>query len=76
MLSTQHGDFKDLPRRTALDKVLRDKAFNIAKNLKYDGCHGGLASILYNFFNKKSSATRGNKFVCGAIENEIVSNQE
>ena len=29
--------FKDLARRTASDKVLRDKAFNIAKNFKYDG---------------------------------------
>ena len=31
------GDFKDLPRRTVLDQVLRDKAFNIAKNPQYDG---------------------------------------
>ena len=40
-ISFQHdmayGDFKDLARRTASDKVLRDKAFNIAKNPKYDG---------------------------------------
>ena len=32
-----YGNFKDLPRRTTADKVLRDKAFNIAKNLKCDG---------------------------------------
>ena len=32
-----YGDFKDLARRTAFDKVLRDKAFKIAKNPKYDG---------------------------------------
>ena len=32
-----YGDFKDLARRTASDRVLRDKAFNIAKNAKYDG---------------------------------------
>ena len=32
-----YGYFKDLPRRAASDKVLRDKAFNIDKNLKYDG---------------------------------------
>ena len=31
-----YGDFKYLPRRTASDKVLPDKAFNIAKNPKYD----------------------------------------
>ena len=32
-----YGDFKDLKRRLASDKILRDKAFNISKNLKYDG---------------------------------------
>ena len=31
-----YGDFKDLARRTAADTVLRDKAFNIAKDPKYD----------------------------------------
>ena len=31
-----YGDFKDLNRRTAADKVLPDKAFNIAKSPKYD----------------------------------------
>ena len=36
-----YGDFKDLPRRTAADKVLRDKAFNIAKNPKYHGYQRG-----------------------------------
>ena len=49
-----YGDFKDLKRRTASDKVLRDKAFNIAKNSKYDGYQRGLASMVYNFFDKKS----------------------
>ena len=32
-----YGDFKDLTRKTASDKILRDKAFNITKNPKYDG---------------------------------------
>ena len=36
-----YGDFKDLARRTASDKVLRDKAFNITKNRKYDGYQRG-----------------------------------
>ena len=49
-----YGDFKDLKRRTASDKVLRDKAFNIAKNPKYDGYQRELASVVYNFFDKKS----------------------
>ena len=45
-----YGDFKDLTRRTASEKILRNKAFNIAKNKKYDGYERGLASIVYNFF--------------------------
>ena len=49
-----YGDFKDLKRRTASDKILRDKAFNIAKNPKYDGYQRGLASMVYKFFDKKS----------------------
>ena len=51
-----YGDFKDLKRRTASDKVLRDKAFNIAKNTKYDGYQRGLASMVYKFFDKKSAS--------------------
>ena len=49
-----YGDFKDLTRRTASDKILRDKVFNIAKNPKYDGYQRGLASMVYKFFDKKS----------------------
>ena len=52
-----YGDFKDLARRTASDKVLRDKAFNIAKNPKYDGYQRGLASMVYQFFDKKSAGS-------------------
>ena len=50
-------DFKDLPRRTASDKILRDKAFNIGKNPKYDGYQRGLASMIYKFFDKKSTGS-------------------
>ena len=45
-----YGDFKDIKRRTASDKILRNKAFNIAKNSKYDGCQRGLASMIYKLF--------------------------
>ena len=48
-----YGDYKDLARRTDSDRILRDKAFNIAKNLKYDGYQRGLASMVYEFFDKK-----------------------
>ena len=51
-----YGDFKNLARRAASDKVLRDKAFNIAKNHKYDGYQRGLASMVYTFFDKKSTS--------------------
>ena len=50
-----YGDFNDLPRRTACNKVLRDKAFHITKNRKYKRHQSGLASIGYTFFDKKSS---------------------
>ena len=49
-----YGDLKDLSRRTASDKILHDKAFDIAKNRKYDEYQRGLASVVYKFFNKKS----------------------
>ena len=50
---TAYGDFKDLTRRTAFNKMLHDKAFNIAKNPKYDGYQRGLASMVYKCFDKK-----------------------
>ena len=49
-----YGDFKDL-KRTASDKMLRDKAFNITKNPKYDGYQRGLASMVYKVLDKKST---------------------
>ena len=48
-----YRDFKDLNRRTAADKVLYDKALNIAKDPKYDGYERRLASVVYKFFDKK-----------------------
>ena len=49
-----YRNFKDLAKRTAADKVLRDKAFKIASDQKYDGYQRGLASMVYRFFDKKS----------------------
>ena len=48
-----YGDFKDLAGRTASDKVLRDKLFNIAKNLKYDGYLEVLLLWFIIFWDKK-----------------------
>ena len=63
-----YGDFKYLARRTASDKVLRDKAFNIAKNPKYDGYQRGLASMVYNFLDKKSKG--------GGVNIEVEHNEQ
>ena len=63
-----YGDFNGLTRRTAADKALHDQAFNIAKNLKYDGLQRELASIVYNFFDKKPSS--------GALKKYIIQNEE
>ena len=57
-----YGDFKDLNKRTAVDRVLRDKAFNIAKKPKYDGYQLGHVSMVYKFFDKKTSG--------GTVKNE------
>ena len=65
-------DFKDLGRRTASDKVLRDKAFNIAKNPKYDGYQRGPASMVYSIFDKKSKGSGFNS----VIKNEIDQNEQ
>ena len=49
------GVFKDLAKRTASNKFFRCKAFNIAKNPKYEGYQRGLASMVYYYFDKKSA---------------------
>ena len=51
-----YGDFKDLAKRTAAD-FLRVKAFNIAKDPKYDLYQKGLASTVYKFFDKKTAGS-------------------
>ena len=57
-----------MPRRTASKKLLRDKAFNIAKPPKYDGYQRGLASMIYKFFDKKIAG--------GAVQNKNISNEQ
>ena len=52
LLGTAFGDFKDSTRRIASDKILRDKAFNIAKNWKYDEYQRGPPSVVYKVFGK------------------------
>ena len=52
-----YSDSKDLTKRTVANKILRNKAFNIAKDPKYDGYQRGLVSMVYKFFDKKSKGS-------------------
>ena len=47
-----YGKTKDLAKRTQSDKVLKDKAFKIASDPKYDGYQRGLVSMIYKFLTK------------------------
>ena len=70
-----YGDFKD-SKRTASDKVLRDKLFNITKNPKYDGYQRGLASVTYKFFDKKSDSLADKSAKGSGFNNEIKQNKQ
>ena len=63
------GDFKDLPRRAASDKVLRDKTFHIAKTPKYDRYQCRLHAKVYKSFDSKSSSANT---LGDVIKNEIM----
>ena len=52
-----YSDSKDLMKRTVADKILKNKAFDIVKDPKYDGYQRGLASMVYKFFDKKSKGS-------------------
>ena len=54
---------------------MHHKAFNIARNPKYDGYQRGLASMIYKSFDKKTSAMLVNNFTGSGIKNENISNQ-
>ena len=63
-----YNKYRNLEKRTQSDKVLKDKAFAIASNLKYDGYQRGLASMVYKFFDKNSKGS--------GIKNEVKKNQQ
>ena len=66
-----YSDSKDLTKRTVADKILKNKAFHIAKNPKYDGHQRGLAFMIYKCFDSnvaspdKKSVGSGAKHVIG-----------
>ena len=71
-----YGKSKDLARRSQSGKVLRDKAFKIASDPKYDGYQRGLSSMVYKFFDKKSSgsgvATEPNYQLANEFHRQII----
>ena len=69
-----YGDFKDLKRRIFYDKVLRDKTFNIVKNPKHDEYHRWIASVVYKFFDKKSTGSGRPLSSASQISNDIKQN--
>ena len=71
-----YGGFKDLKRRTFSDKVLKDKAFNIAKNPKYDGYQRELASMIYKCFDKKSALLPDKSVSGGGVNIEVMHNEQ
>ena len=52
-----YSDFKDINTRTAADKILRDKTYEIAQDPKYYDSQIGLASMVYKFFDKKTAGS-------------------
>ena len=68
-----YGDFKELAKITASEKVLRDKAFNIAKNPKCDGYQRSLAAMGYKFFHRKSASLVDNLMQVVLIRMKIMS---
>ena len=66
-----HSDSKYFTKRTVADKILKNRAFDIAKDSKYDGYQRGLASMVYKFFDSKVSGS-GAKLI---PENEQLANE-
>ena len=66
-----YSDSKDLTKRTIADKNLKNRAFDIAKDPKYDGYRRRLASMVYKFFDSKVSGSGVNLI----SENEQLANE-
>ena len=68
-----YSDSKDLAKGTILDKVLKDRAYEIATNPNCDGYQRGLASMVYKFFDKKTwSGVSVNRFVAEELLEPVI----
>ena len=66
-----YGKYKDLTKRTQSNKDLRDKAFEIASNPKYDGYQRDLASMVFKMFDKKSTGSGMNSISNQQLADEL-----
>ena len=57
--NTAHSDSKDLAKRTISDNILKDRAYEIARNSNYDGYQRALGNMVYKFFDKKTGSEIG-----------------
>ena len=64
-----YGDFKDFPGRRPFNKIFHDRAFNLAKNPKYNGYQKGIASMFYKFFDENFASD-------GSVKNENMPDQQ
>ena len=72
-----YSDNKDLAKRTISYKILKDRAYEIALNPKYDGYERGLASVVYKCFDKKTrSVTKANKVLAKNCTNQWLKNSK
>ena len=77
LLDAAYSDSKDLTKRTIADKNLKNRAFDIAKDPKYDGYQRGLASMVYKCFDSKVSGSGAklipeNKQLANELHKQII----
>ena len=51
-----YSDSKDLAKRTISDNILKDRAYEIARNREYDGYQRALEIMVFKFFDKKTGS--------------------
>ena len=72
-----YSDSKELAKRTISDKILKVRAYEIARNRGYDGYRGGLASMVYEFFDKKTGPRiSANEQLAEELHKPVIKNQK
>ena len=68
-----YSDGKDLAKRTISEKILKDRAYEIDRKLKYDGYQKGLVSMVYKFFDKKTgSGSNVNEMLAQELHKPVI----